>query len=315
VLIGSSVLDDEPMPGAADGACVASAPAGRLRSANAHDGVGAATDAQGCAAGYARATERTSMYWNAFSTDQAGLGLTAELTTISGGNGDEIHAWIARPTGPGPHPGIVVLHHMPGFDEFTFEFCQRLAFHGYITVAPNLYDRYGQGSPSDVAAAVRADGGVSDESVVADGAASLEWLRAQPDFNGRAGVTGPCSGGRHALLVGTVVPGFAAIADLWGGGAVPGKENDKRPVAPVSITDQLQIPLLGIFGNEDKSPTPDDVDLHEQELKKHDKQYEFHRWDGAGHGFMYYDRPMYRQEQAMEAWEKILAFFDTTLNA
>jgi carboxymethylenebutenolidase len=255
------------------------------------------------------------MYWNSFRTDQVGIGLTAQLETFAGGNGDPSHAWVARPTTDGPHPGIVVLHHMPGWDEYTFEFCNRLAFHGYIVIAPNLYDRYGQGAPDDVAAAVRADGGVADDSVIADATAALQWLQAQPDFNGRAGVTGSCSGGRHALLVATVVPGFTSIADLWGGGAVPGKETEKRPVAPVSITPQLEIPLLGIFGNEDKSPTADEVDQHEAELKQHGRDYEFHRWDGAGHGFMYHHTAMYRPEQAMEAWERILAFFDRTLSA
>jgi carboxymethylenebutenolidase len=271
------------------------------------------TDARRCATG-SHDDKETPMYWNAFRTDQEGLGLEAELTTFTGGGGDEIRAWVAQPKAAGPHPGIVVMHHMPGFDEFTFEFCNRLAFHGYLVIAPNLYDRYGQGAPDDVAAAVRADGGVSDESVIADATAALEWLQARDDFNGKAGVIGPCSGGRHALLVATVVPGFTSVADLWGGGAVPGKESEKRPVAPVSITDQLQIPLLGIFGNEDKSPTAPEVDQHEAELKRLGKNYEFHRWDGAGHGFLYYHTPMYRPEQAMEAWEKIFAFFDTTLS-
>jgi len=44
-------------------------------------------------------------------------------------------------------------------------------------------------------------------------------------------------------------------------------------------------------------------------LKKHGKTYEFHRYDGAGHGFFYWHRPMYRAEQAMDGWAKIWAFF------
>jgi carboxymethylenebutenolidase len=255
------------------------------------------------------------VYWNSFSTDQVGLGFTAELTTFQGGNADTIHAWVARPLGEGPHPGIVVLHHMPGWDEFTQEFCNRFARHGYLVIAPNLYERYGHGTPGDVFAAVRADGGISDESVISDAAAALTWLGAQPDFNGKAGVIGTCSGGRHALLAASVVPGFAAVADLWGGGAVPGKENDKRPVAPVALTQQLDVPLLGIFGNDDHNPTPAEVDIHEAELEKFGKDYEFHRWDGAGHGFLYYHTAMYRAEQAMEAWERILAFFADKLAA
>ena len=55
-------------------------------------------------------------------------------------------------------------------------------------------------------------------------------------------------------------------------------------------------------------PTPEQVNQHEAELKKHGKNYEFHRYDGAGHGFFYYDRPAYRQEQAVDGWKKVLAF-------
>ena len=43
------------------------------------------------------------------------------------------------------------------------------------------------------------------------------------------------------------------------------------------------------------------MNQHEEELKKHGKNYEFHRYDGAGHGFFYWHRPLYRPEQAMDA--------------
>ena len=51
----------------------------------------------------------------------------------------------------------------------------------------------------------------------------------------------------------------------------------------------------------------------EEELKKRGKNYEFHRYDGAGHGIWYYDKPMYRQVQAMESWNVALKFFDDNL--
>ena len=84
--------------------------------------------------------------------------------------------------------------------------------------------------------------------------------------------------------------------------------NPKQPVAPIDFTKNLSCPLLGLFGNEDRSPTPEQVDQHEAELKKQGKNYEFHRYDGAGHGFFYYDRPMYRIEQALDGWKKVFAF-------
>jgi carboxymethylenebutenolidase len=87
----------------------------------------------------------------------------------------------------------------------------------------------------------------------------------------------------------------------------------KRPVAPIDYTKDLTAPVLGIFGNEDQNPSPAQVDQHEAALKQHGKTYEFHRYDGAGHGFIYYDRPPYRQQQAMDAWGKVFAFFEQRL--
>lgn len=248
--------------------------------------------------------------WNSFSTDAPG-GLAAEVITYPGGGGDEIHAWVATPTEQGPTPGIVAVHHMPGWDEFYREFCERLARHGYSVICPDLYCRYGHGTPDDVAARVRAQGGVPDDSVVADCAAALSWIRDLRSGNGKAGIIGTCSGGRHALLTACRVPGFDAVADLWGGGVVMAAEDlsPARPVAPIDLTANLQAPLLGLFGNDDSHPSPEQVSRHEEELKRHGKTYEFFRYDGAGHGFFYYHTPMYRPQAAMDGWEKIFSFF------
>ena len=252
--------------------------------------------------------------WNSFKTDSR-LGVTAEITTIKGGNGDDIHAYVARPVGDEKRGGIVAVHHMPGWDEFYFEFSERLARHGCDVICPDLYCRAGHGTPDDVAATVRSDGGVADDSVVGDCRAAMEWLKALPTSNGKVGIIGSCSGGRHAVLTASLVDGFAAVVDLWGGGVVAPADQltEKRPVAPIDYTSKLNAPLLGIFGNEDHSPTPEQVDIHEAELKKHGKDYEFHRYDGAGHGFFYYQYPIYTPAQAMDGWAKVFAFFEKHL--
>jgi carboxymethylenebutenolidase len=73
------------------------------------------------------------------------------------------------------------------------------------------------GLPCDVATRVRSQGGVRDGSVWPT-AAALDWLKALPSSNGRAGIIGTCSGGRHALLAAPRAPRFDAVADLWGRG-------------------------------------------------------------------------------------------------
>jgi len=252
--------------------------------------------------------------WNSFRTDSH-QGILAHITTYAAGGGDYIHAYVARPEGPGPYPGIVAIHHMPGWNEFYQEFCRRLANHGYTVICPNLYERFGHGKPDDVTAIVRGQGGVSDDSVAADLEAAMKWLRALPTSNGKVGIIGSCSGGRHAMMTAGRVQGFDAIVDLWGGGVVQTAEQltPQRPVAPIDYTKNLTAPVLGIFGNEDQNPSPAQVDQHEAELKRQGKAYEFHRYDGAGHGFFYYDRPPYRQQQAMDGWEKVFTFFATHL--
>jgi carboxymethylenebutenolidase len=237
-------------------------------------------------------------------------GLLAETITLTGVNGDHINAYFARPLGAGPFPAVVLVHHMPGWDEWYRETTLKFARHGYASLTPNLYFRSGHGTPEDIAAKVRGEGGVPDEQAVGDLAGAMHSLRALPYVNGKVGLFGTCSGGRHAYLAACLAPGFDAVVDCWGGRVVmpPDQLNDKSPVAPIEYTKDLPCPILGLFGNEDSSPSPEQVDQHEAELKKHGKTYEFHRYDGAGHGFFYYTYAAYRQEQAKDGWQKVFAF-------
>ena len=242
-------------------------------------------------------------------------GLHAETVMTLGANGDTINAYLARPLGDGPFPAMVLAHHMPGWDLLYREFTYKFAHHGYVTISPNLYFRAGHGTPEDVAAKVRADGGVADDQVVDDLAGAMKYVRALPYVNGKVGIFGTCSGGRHAYLASCRTSGFDAVIDCWGGRVVmtPDQLTPKNPVSPLDYTKDLTCPILGLFGNDDSNPTPEQVNQHEAELKKHGKTYEFHRYDGAGHGFFYYDRPNYRQEQAVDGWQKVFAFLEKYL--
>ncbi|MEX2445769.1 MAG: dienelactone hydrolase family protein [Dehalococcoidia bacterium] len=247
---------------------------------------------------------------NDYRTDEY-QGLQAEFVPMQGHNGDEITAYMAKPLTPGPHPGVVLIHHLPGWDDLYREFTLRFARKGYVAICPNLYHREAHGTPLEVGTAVREAGGVSDAQVVGDVQGAMAHIRALPEQNGKVGVIGSCSGGRHAFLVGCQTPDVDAVAELWGGGVVmPADQlSEKRPVAPIDMTADLQAPVIGIFGNDDQAPSPEQVDQHEEALKQAGKDYEFHRYDGAGHGFFYYDRANYRQEQAVDAWDKVWAFF------
>ncbi len=243
-------------------------------------------------------------------------GMTCTNVVIAGDGGDPITAYVAKPEGPGPFPAVVLVHPLPGWSEFYIETTRRFAHHGYIAICANLYERSGPGTPDDVAARVRAEGGVPDAQVIGDTEAAVKWARSQPEHNGKVALFGSCSGGRHAFLYACQKHDVDACAELWGGRVVMAPEdlNAKTPVSPITLTADLSCPLIGIFGNEDRAPSPEQVNQHEAELKKCGKAYEFHRYDGAGHGFFYWHRPMYRPEQTMDAWSKIFAFFGKHLS-
>jgi carboxymethylenebutenolidase len=248
--------------------------------------------------------------WDELKTDDY-EGMLAETITMTGHSGDHIHAYFSRPLGKGPFPGILLIPHMPGWDEFCRETARRFSQHGYLTVCPDIYCRFGHGSPSEISAKARAAGGVADDSVMGDCEGALEYLTSLPYSNGKVGVIGMCSGGRHAFLAACRINGLTAAVECWGGRVVASKEEltAAQPVAPIDYTKELGCPLLGLFGNEDHSPTPEQVDVHEAELRKYGKDYTFHRYDGAGHGFCYYHTDLYRPRQAMDAWQKIFGFF------
>ena len=101
-------------------------------------------------------------------------GMTVEEIKINGDKGDSISAYTARPSGPGPFPGVVLVHHLPGWSELYIEMTRKFAHNGYLAICANLYERSGHGNPDDVAAKVRAEGGVPDAQVVGDTEAAVK---------------------------------------------------------------------------------------------------------------------------------------------
>ena len=95
--------------------------------------------------------------------------MRAETVAITGAGGDEIEAYLAQPLERPGIGGVVVIHHMPGYDEPTKEITRSFAANGYLAICPNLYSREAPGaSPDDAAATARANGGVPDERLVGD---------------------------------------------------------------------------------------------------------------------------------------------------
>ena len=244
--------------------------------------------------------------------------MLAETVTINGHNGDAIEAYSARTLQAGPVGGVVVIHHLPGYDRQTKEFARALAAGGLNAVMPNLYSREAPGAdPDDAMATARASGAIPlpDERVVGEVAGAAAYLRGLSNSNGKVGVIGHCSGGRQSFLAAVSLPLDAAV-DCYGGFVV-GTAPEGHPLHGwpplVDRAADLSCPLLGLFGADDQFPSPAHVAELEDALKANGKTYEFHSYDGAGHAFMQVDRPNYRPDAAVDAWQKIWAFFDRYL--
>lgn len=226
----------------------------------------------------------------------------AETTTLRGDQGDTIDAYFTRPPGAGLFPGIVVIHHMPGWDEYHKEIARRFAHHGYAAILPNLQFREGKATPEENSASIRAAGGMPDDRTMGDVQGAIDYRRARPYVSGKVGVIGYCSGGRQAYLAACTLRGIDAVIACYGGGvaAKPEELTERQPVAPIELTQDLQCPLLGLFGIEDTRPSPADAAKTEDALKRHNKTYESHTYENAGHAFFAVDRPQYRVHAALD---------------
>ncbi len=244
--------------------------------------------------------------------------MMAETITIIGHDDDAIEAYSARPLGPGPYGGVVVIHHMPGFDEATKEIVRKFAARGYLSICPNLHYRDAPGaSPDDAAAASRAVGGVPDDRLLGDIDAAVRHLRTQTSSNGKVGTIGYCSGGRQSFLAACSLRLDAAV-DCYGAFVVR-EVPEGSPIPPmrpiVDLAPQLSCPLLGLFGAEDQYPSPEETAQLEEALAKLGKTYEFHTYPDAGHAFFAVDRPNYRQDAAKDGLQRVFAWFDRYLGA
>jgi carboxymethylenebutenolidase len=130
------------------------------------------------------------------------------------------------------------------------------------------------------------------------------------------GVIGYCSGGRQAFLAACSLPFDAAVVCY--GAFIVGEPPEGGPmkVTPLGhLAPQLSSPLLGLFGAEDRFPSPEHVAELERILRAQDKDFEFHTYPGAGHAFFATDRPSHRPEAAKEGWAEIWEFFGRHLSS
>ena len=112
--------------------------------------------------------------------------------------GGPLPGYLARPSGSGPWPGVVVLHDLAGMSHDLRQQADWLAGAGYLAIAPDLFrgDRRPTCMIRMIRETMRRQG-----PTFADIGATGRWLAERPDCTGRVGVIGFCLGGGFALLL------------------------------------------------------------------------------------------------------------------
>lgn len=204
--------------------------------------------------------------------------ITSRVGHIRLAEGGELPFFLATPAG-GSGPGLVLFQEIFGLNEHIRHRAERLAGLGYVTLAPDLYWRLGQGMAVDEAgdgALERAFGLVSRLDMtlaVDDGRAALGHLRRLPGIRGGAGVFGYCLGGMVAYQVAAF--DSPDIAVLY----YPSGMHDRLDLVP-----QIGCPVLFEFGDADEY-LPGDLPGRVSELLGGRPDAEVRVQHGANHAF------------------------------
>jgi carboxymethylenebutenolidase len=261
------------------------------------------------AAGYAIAAE--PLLAQAIHTDTTGL-VAGEVSVKSGEA--MIPAYQARPDKPGSFPVILVISEIWGLHEYIRDVVRRFAKEDFYAIAPELFQREGGVSHlTDVQEILKIVLNVPRKQVLQDLSATAAYAKGQtgarPD---RLGVTGFCWGGSTTIQYAAYDKGVGAAVAWYG---PPGRDykDDPKPVNGFDVAKDITCPFLGLFGAEDKNPTPEDVRKFEAILKQHNRHVEIVIYPNAGHAFHADYRPSYRPEAAKDGWKRCGEWFNKYL--
>ena len=230
-------------------------------------------------------------------------------------NGENMEGYLTQPEAEGKYPAVIVIQEVWGVNSHIQSVADRLPAQGYVGLAPAMFHREGPmtiGLHEEMQTALARAGRTTDDNVIADVQAAVDYLKAQPFVDGdKIGITGFCFGGRVSFLAASAISGLGASAVFYGGGMLQARGGPGP--SPLERAGDISVPVLGLFGEEDQNPKMEDVAAIEAELKRLDKTYEFHMYPGCGHGFHCDGRGSYRREAAVDAWGKALGWFNKHL--
>jgi carboxymethylenebutenolidase len=214
---------------------------------------------------------------------------------------DSISGYLARPSGAGPWPGLIVIQEWWGLDQQTRSIADRFAALGYLAFAPDLY----HGELANLGDGQKAASLVQKYAPSAPGELEkvFDAIKELPGCTGKVGSVGFCFGGRMSLALGINRP-LDAICTFYGGGMQ-------------QLFDRLgtlKSPVLGLFGDKDISIPVGTVEQFDQLLGKIGVHHEVIVYPDSGHAFFRDSDPnVYKPEAAKDAWTRVTNFFAANL--
>jgi carboxymethylenebutenolidase len=226
-------------------------------------------------------------------------GLTIDEVAIPNGAASPLPAYVARPAGKGRHPVVVVASEIFGIHDYIRDVCRRLAKAGYVAVAPDFFYRSGVNLPAltDMAAIRKVVGEASDAQVDGDVRATTDWVARQPFAKaGAIGITGFCWGGSVVWRTAMANPAVKAGVAWYG-----------RLGTIIPRAAELNAPVLGLYGGQDKGIPQTEVEAMRVALKAAGKPSDIVVYPEAGHGFHADYRAGYDPAAAADGWRRMLA--------
>lgn len=221
-------------------------------------------------------------------------------TAIPNGSGPEVRAYVARPSTPGPHPAVIMVHEFWGLREDMVGKAEALAREGYVVVAPDVFRG---SSASWVPRAIWQVVSTPTDQADADLDAVFAWLASQPDVRpDQIAIMGFCFGGGTSLRYSLHNPDLAATAVLYG-----------SVITEPERLRALPGPLLGIFGGADQSIPIDEVRAFERALQEAGVPSQITVYDGQPHAFIESADPPTAGGAQQEAWQELVTFFGGSL--
>lgn len=228
---------------------------------------------------------------------------------------DSLAGYVARPSGNGPFPGVIVLMEAFGITGHIRGVCERLAQAGYVALAPDIYHGavFDYGNMEPVLAKIRT---VDDATVMNEIGICLNWQAEQPEVAAdKLGIIGFCMGGRLAYLANSRhASSIKAAAAFYGGGIAPDGADRFGRTPPLGEAAAMQHPIFLGYGAEDASISAAEHGRVAQALSEHKKRYSLAVYPQAGHGFLCEERAAFAPAAAAVAWQEVLGFFRLYLN-